>query len=36
MPKADIVAIWNAFKSILKYLITNVILPAETVLSESS
>lgn len=27
MPKADILAIWNAFKSILKYLITNVIHP---------
>lgn len=27
MPKADILAIWNAFKSILKYLITNVIYP---------
>lgn len=27
MPKVDTLAMWNAFKSILKYLITNVIYP---------
>lgn len=36
MPKTGILAIWNAFKSILKYLITNVIYPSEIVLSDSS
>lgn len=36
MPKADILAIRNAFKSILKYLITNVTYPSETVSSDSS
>lgn len=36
MPKADILAIRNALKSVLKYLITHVIYPSETVLPDSS